>query len=517
MRRYLYLILFAVVLALPYVMRRVVGTGASSESTGAAERLVVVTPHNRDILLEFGYAFERWHREKYGTAVRIDYRVPGGTQDVRRLLDNTYRGYRDQEGRLPEETPADIDLVWGGGDYFIDAELKPLGILKPLKLDAKLLAEVFPQATLAGVKLYDLSKDKDGRPAPLWVGVCLSSFGIIYNPDLYRTLGLRPPEQWRDLADEKLFGLLAMADPAHSASAAVAYLMVVQRAMADAEKAFLRGHPEAARWSKSELSASQPYQAAIARGWKEGMRTLVLIAANARYFTASSPLVPRDVGDGQAAAGMAIDFYGRVYQESVGAERCTFVTPAAATAITPDPVAILYGVKGRREELATHFIEFLLSREGQRLWIMKAGLPGGPRERSLRRPPVRRDVYADRAGWTDDVNPFEEAGDFNQRGEWSDLFGDTRLVWAAAWIDSREELRGAYERVLGVRDVQKRGELIRALSDIPVEMKDVAELRRGRKEAEAAKKGDEFRAEQRIEWAKRFRGHYARVAESARE
>lgn len=512
MRRYVYLILFGVILALPYVMRRVVGMGAAG-GMGEGERLVVVTPHNRDILVEFGYAFDRWHREKYGTGVRIDYRVPGGTQDVRRLLENTYRGYRDREGRLPEEVPADIDVVWGGGDYFFDAELKPLGILKPLRLEAKLLGEVYPQATIAGVKLYDLSKDKEGRPTPLWVGVCLSSFGIVYNPDVYRTLGLEAPEQWRDLADERLFGWLAMADPAHSGSAAVAYLMVVQRAMADAENAFFRGHPEAEGWSKGELRGNAEYQAAIAKGWKEGMRTLVLIAANARYFTASSPLVPRDVGDGQAAAGMAIDFYGRVYQESVGAERCRFVTPVAATAITPDPVAILHGVKGRREELARRFVEFLLSREGQRLWIVKAGLAGGPRERSLRRPPVRRDVYADRSDWTDDVDLFEEAGDFNQRGEWSDLFGETRLVWAAAWIDSREELRSAYREVLEVKDAGRRRALVRALSDIPVEMKDVAELRRRRKEAEAAGKGEEFKAEQRIEWAKRFREHYAKVAE----
>ena len=45
------------------------------------------------------------------------------------------------------------------------------------------------------------------------------------------------------------------------------------------------------------------------------MGELLLIAANGRYFTDSAPQVPNDVGNGDAAAGIAIDFYGRVYQE----------------------------------------------------------------------------------------------------------------------------------------------------------------------------------------------------------
>jgi ABC-type Fe3+ transport system substrate-binding protein len=301
-----------------------------------------------------------------------------------------------------------------------------------LKIDPKLLAEAFPQPTLAGVKLYDLSKDKAGRPAPQWVGVCLSSFGIVYNPDLYRTLQLPEPKQWRDLTNEKLAGLVALADPSHSASAALAYMMVVQRAMADAEEAFFAANPAMKRVPRAELAKNAEYQKTIAQGWKQGMKTLLVIAANARYFTNISSFVPNDVGNGQAAAGMAIDFYGRVYQESVGAGRCKFITPVAATAITPDPVAVLYGVKGRQEELANHFVEFLLSPEGQRLWILKAGEPDGPRERSLRRLPVRQDVYADRQGWTDDENPFADAGGFNQRAEWMGWFADMRAIWMAA-------------------------------------------------------------------------------------
>ena len=61
-----------------------------------------------------------------------------------------------------------------------------------------------------GVKLLDGTKDASGQPTPLWVGVCLSAFGIVYNPDLYSTLGLSQPTRWHDLADPKLVDLVEL-------------------------------------------------------------------------------------------------------------------------------------------------------------------------------------------------------------------------------------------------------------------------------------------------------------------
>jgi hypothetical protein len=135
----------------------------------------------------------------------------------------------------------------------------------------------------------------------------------------------------------------------------------------------------------------------------------------------------------------------------------------------------------------------------------------------LRRPPARRDLYADRAGWTDDVNPFDEAGGFNQRAEWMTLFGDTRAVWAAAWIDAREALQSAYARVRRVRDPARRAALVAELADIPVEMADVASYRSARKELESSKPAgvEEWKARQRMAWAQRFRDHYEHVGAKA--
>ena len=516
--RYVYLILFAVILGVPFALRRAMvrEDRAASQTRGAA-RLVIVTPHNGDIRGEFARAFDTWHRQKYGQGVVIDYRVPGGTSDLVRFLAGIYATFRGPDGKLPPAVPLDLDLAWGGGDYTFYHDLQPLGILEPMHLDPTLLKEAFPQDALAGVRLYDGTKDSNGNPTPQWVGICLSSFGIIYNPQLYSTLGLAPPQKWGDLADPKLFSLVALADPAHSGSAAVSYMMVIQRAMADAEAEFLGEHPQLKRLARAELRKRPDYQEAIAAGWKRGMGQLLLIAANARYFTDSSELPPTDVARGEAAAGMSIDFYARVTEGIAGPQRARFVAPHAATAITPDPIAILHGAGGERLVLATHFVEFLLTPEAQRLWILEPGQPGGPVERSPRRMPIRRDVYVNQTGWADHFNPFEEAGDFNQRGEWMATMSDTRPVWDAAWIDSRDALIDSYRTILRVKDASRRAELLRELADVPITMHEVEQIRTDRQKLEKEHADlDEWRARQRIGWADRFRKHYAQVAEQAR-
>lgn len=537
MRRYLYILLFGIVLVAPFVLRAVMLTGqASAASEGDAFRLIVVTPHNQDIRREFARAFSEWHERTYRQAVEIDYRVPGGTNDIKRQLENTYRGHRDAGGALRPDSYIGIDVVWGGGDYFFDNELKPLGVLQPLRLDPRTLAAAFPQPTLAGVKLYDHAIDPATGAVlpPRWVGVCLSSFGIVYNADLLDTLGLTYPQSWDDLADPRLAGMLALADPLRSGSAAVAFNMVLQRAMADAEAEFV-GQERLARLATvdfddlatredlAEVAAlrrehealKREYEAALAQGWKRGMGRLLLIAANARYFTDSASHVPQDVGNGQAAAGMAIDFYGRVLEEAVGPRRCKFVSPRAATAITPDPVAVLHGVSGERLRIATRFVEFLLTPEGQRLWILRPGSEGGPASRALRRPPIRRDLYdGPRHQWTDDVNPFAEAGGFNARPEWAATLTETRMIWGAAWMDSRSSLTSAYHQIQDVRDPAARAQLLERLSNLPIKRQDVEQLRKVRKEIDA-ERVEEWKAAQRIGWAKKFRDHYRAVERMA--
>jgi iron(III) transport system substrate-binding protein len=518
MRKYSYIIAFIVLLIAPLAAHALRGSWRSSTLSGATERIVIITPHAQDIRNEFRWAFADWHQKNYGYPVDIEYLTPGGTNDIRRELDLKYRALREaNHGQLPPEDQINIgiDLVWGGGDYYFNSQLKPLGILHPLNLDPHLLAEVFPQPALAGVKLYDQTKDATGKPLPpQWIGVCLSSFGIIFNPDLYRSLNLPPPKTWTDLADPKLFASLSLADPTHSGTATVTYMTIIERYMADAETNFFnenRGKPTA------QLKSTPEYQFALDAGWKAGMRHLLLIAANARYFTDSSAQPPNDVASGDAAAGMAIDFYGRVTEESVGSNRQTFVVPHAATAITPDPIAILYGTHGKQLELSQHFVEFLLSPEGQQLWILKPGQPNGPRNRALRRSPIRQSVYANRTGWADDLNYFESASGFNQRAEWLATEAELPPIWAAAWIDQGDNLRAAYESILAIKDESRRAKLLADLSDLPITRADVTQEISDRKKIESdhSEDLDLWKARRRLAWSKRFADHYYQIAKEA--
>ncbi len=518
--RSLWLILFALVLVTPFVMRlALVRTAASAlpADGGAGLSLTIITPHTQDIRRTFAAAFAEWHRERFGQPVSLIYLTPGGTNDIVKLIADKYGTdtMRSTDGQLRPESDiarfADIHLVWGGGDVVFENDLKPY--LKPVAIDPAVLSAAFPRPDLNGVALHE--RIKTGQ-SPRWVGVVLSSFGIIYNPSLYDTLQLPPPQQWTDLARPQLAGLVALADPTRSGSAAMTYMMAIQRAMADAEAEIFARRPELAALPPADRESDAEYQQALAAGWKQGMRTLLLMAANARYFTDSASQVPNDVGNGDAAAGVAIDFYARVYEQEIGRHRIRYLAPRGATAITPDPIGILYGVIGEKEVLANRLIEFLLSPEGQRLW----NLQGGQRpylQRSLRRLPIRPDVYADRTGWADDTNPFEEAAGFNLRGEWMGLFRDTRPIWAAAWIDSRSALKHAYEIILRIPDAKRRAALIEQLADLPIEMHDVAEQRATRTRLQKAGQDDRlWMTRQRIEWAQKFRAHYDATAEQAR-
>lgn len=514
MRKYIFLILFFVVLVLPWIVSRFV---REKEAPVSADALIldIVTPHNQDIRNVFGEKFSAWHQQHYGKPVIIRFNSPGGTGDITRLLQAVYRDVL-KDGKLTNSDfhpPADI--VWGGGDYFFEKDIK--SYLQPLNLPPELLKEAFPEPSLAGVRLYDYNAD--GK-APKWVGICISAFGIVYSPDVYRRLDIPAPITWTDLARPELSGYVALADPMSSSSAAVSYSMVYQRAMADAEETYLQSHPELARLSDLERMKDREYFQAIKGGWKQGMGQLLLIAANGRYITDSGSQPPNDVANGDAAAAMAIDFYGRANEDAVGKDRLTVVIPKGATAINPDPAAILIGVSPDRYELSNRFISYLLSPEAQQLWIAKPGTPGGP-PRALFRPPVRKDAYTPEyiANWTHpDLNPFTDASGFNQRDAWGSLFSETRFIWAVSWIDSREELKKAYKAVLAVSDPARRDELRKELADFPLEYDDVAKLRADLREVRSKTPAayDEFRARERIRLADLFRTHYREIEKKAR-
>jgi len=463
--RLIVLFFFVLILGLPLVFRP-----EAAEVPAHAERLVIITPHNEQIRYETQRAFSDWHEQTRGTPVAIDWRTIGGTSDIERQLISEYAGQLEH-GDMDEGVG--YDIVFGGGDYFFDSKLKPgvdgeHTILQPIDFDEQFIAEVYPDPSLADVRLYDEDR--------MWFGVVLSSFGIAYNNDLLKLHDLDKPTTWSDLGAESYYMAVALADPSHSGSIRVTYDAILQR-----------------------------------YGWDRGWHTLRRVCANARYFAASSSKVPVDVSQGEAIAGMCIDFYGRyqaeVIAQSGGGRRVGYIAPADATVVTPDPVAVLRGAPNR--ELAVRFVRWLLSEEGQRLWAYRRGEEGGPIQFELRRPPVRRAMYTPRhmAKMVDPVNPFELARPLPPNTP--RYFSVIPTVLHAMAMDIHEELRAAWRAILDTEDPDRRQQMLESFDALPF---TEAELL-----AAPGRWADDPHAQtaDRLAWTAFFRGQYRKVVELA--
>ncbi len=411
------LVPLALVVAAPLLLRNPGEVGAQN----ADLRLEILVPHNESIRREFGETFARWYEEKHGKSVYVSWRTPGGTSEIKRVMDSAFAA-AEKNGRAG----IGVDLFFGGGEYDFSRQARE-GRLVKLDVfadEAALFSEAVIPEMMSGERYY--SKNRD------WVGVCLSSFGICYNRDGLKRRGLAEPRHWDDLGDARYFQGLALADPTKSGSVAKAFEMLLQEKI------------------HAQLAAGLPREEALAQGWREGMNLIQRISANARYFADSATKIPHDVAQGNAVAGMCIDFYGRTYSASVkradGSSRMQFVSPVGGTSISVDPVAVLKGAP--HEELAQEFVRFLLSKEGQMRWDARAGSEFGPKDRSLRRLPIRRDLYRGEtlAMMVDGaVDPYGQAKKFTYDASLTGhLFSPLRLIVRVMCIDVHEEMSSAW-------------------------------------------------------------------------
>ncbi|MCE2652829.1 MAG: ABC transporter substrate-binding protein [bacterium] len=582
---------FLAIIAVPFFAARGRGGNAAGVSGGdallppaprSAGTLVIVTPHVEQIRQEFAFAFDRWHRRVHGESITIDYRTPGGTTEILKLLE---AGAVGQMQRLVDEVRqsdpdklldesfsleplfqpgmADFDLMFGGGTFdhdrlrsrgaVVSASLglsgsgtvrldRPrerlrvaaltVGKVRQIETRARfaakgkersLLIRIPTNALLGGAEALlplaadgenresvevtaDLSRlervlmvrlsappepaideatlarvygenvvgagqlwqdhrgapSADGtRPRPAdwqhWFGTALSGFGIVFNRDLIRELGMNEPRAFTDLGDFRYFGMLALADPRQSGSVATAYDSILNE---EVRAATARAKAAGATDDDARTQGRR-------EGWEKGWRTLREMAANARYFAQASTMPPMDVSQGEAAAGVVIDFYGRGQAqavmrsgESVEAARVGYIDPVGAVYIDADPVSILRG--SANAALARRFVEFCLTDEAQALWqfptLQQERAAGrvprtltaedaakwvGPVEHRLRRMPVRRAMYADPAvfgRFFDKVDPFNAASSARPVG-WRD---GMITMMGAFGVDSAEELRAAW-------------------------------------------------------------------------
>jgi spermidine/putrescine-binding protein len=256
--------------------------------------------------------------------------------------------------------------------------------------------------------------------------------GICYNTDSIKRLKIQPPRRWADLGEPAYAGYVALADPTKSGSVTRMFEMMIQEQM------------------KKVIKEQGDSDAAKAEGWKRGINLLQAMAANARYFTDSASKIPHDVAQGDAVAGTCIDFYGRSYEEKLGKRgpsRLLWTAPLGGTSISVDPIAVLRGAP--HAEIAQEFVTFVLSDEGQLLWNLRVGTPGGPRETSPRRLPVRKDLYtAGNLPKFSDPNafPYENSGGFEYDPALTNAaFNALRQIYRAICMDTHQEMKEAWE------------------------------------------------------------------------
>ncbi|MEI8311031.1 MAG: extracellular solute-binding protein, partial [Verrucomicrobiota bacterium] len=431
------------------------------------------SPTRCTIRYEFAVAFCDYYKKKTGRSVRIDWRLVGGTSEIARYLKGEYYSAFQREWTMsgkewtpdvagvfdnPKINPAEasfidtpaqkvrraflnssrgicIDLFFGGGAYDFEQQASA-GRLVPsdvIREHPGWFSESAIPEMVSGERFYD----SEAR----WIGACLSSFGICYNSDSLRRLGVRElPASWSDLANPRLFKQVALADPTKSGSAAKAYEMVIQQQMQDLVR---------------ETSSEDP--AILAVGWKRGLGTIQAASANARSFTDAGGTVAVDVSMGNAAAGMCIDFFGRFQSESVRVgnfpSRLQYFTPAGGSSVGVDPIGLLRGAPNRAA--AEEFIAFVLSLEGQKLWNFKVGAPGGPERYALRRLPVRKELYSPEfSAFRSDpgVMPYQEAELFTYHPKWTGrLFKPLSFIIRVMCMDSHDEQASAWRALIAAR------------------------------------------------------------------
>lgn len=423
-RHFLIPALLAGIIALPLALRQETHTASPSS---ADDTLVILTPHTESIQQEFGEAFAAHWKATTGRTVYLDWRSPGGMSEIRMVIDAGYKA--------AAETGRDgmgADLLFGGGEPdFADQARK--GHLAPLQVFDRHPEWFGPDGPIRET----FSGERFFPPDRVWVGTCLAQFGICHNPDAIKRLGISAPVTWDDLGDPQLCGHIALSDPSKSGSVARSFELVVQSKM-----------------KQTIETKDSNKDIALATGWEEGLRLVQRMAANARYFTDSGSRIPQEVAQGNAAAGMSIDLYGRSFQADLrtrdGRPRVVWHAPPGGTTLSADPIGVLRGAP--HPELAQAFAAFCLSPAGQVLWFAKVGTPGGPRHRALHRLPIRSDVYTPEnlARATDSgLDPYRTgellAYDRELTGR---AFNTLRRIVRVMCIDPHDEMKSAWAAII---------------------------------------------------------------------
>ena len=415
----------------------------------AKDTLVVLSPHPEGIHYEFMDNFRSWYQRQTGRDVDVQWLDHGGTSSDLRFIQAEFKTRPDGIG---------VDVFFGGGtDPYI--ELKRLGLLESYKVPDDILDAIAPD--INGVPLYDTDY--------AWYAATMAGFGIIYNSAVIERMGLPQPKVWEDLARPELFGWVGSGDPRKSGSVHMCYEIILQ-----------------------------------AYGWERGWQIITALGANVRCFSAGGGQTARDAAVGEIACGVVIDFYAWYQIHEAGQEFMGYVQPQNLTIINGDAMAILKGAPNR--EVAQAFIRFVLSEEGQQLWLLPKGSPGGPKSYDLARLTVRPDLYdrlKDRALVS--ANPFAAKSKFT----YDPALGSSRYnlvndLIGTFVIDLHERLAASWARAIKQGTTETE---IQRLAAMPLTELEATKL------IQEGKWKDAFRARTMLEWTRLAASRYEPATE----
>jgi len=301
-----------------------------------------------------------------------------------------------------------IDVAWGGGPTLFD-QLADLGYLMPLsdEILGDALSEIEDAIGGAPMKRYISEYGDD----PVWVAAAISSFGFTVNHKVLDFYGLVKPETWDDLADPIYFKdppIIGVGNAPDTTSNTRIYEIILQN-----------------------------------YGWEEGWIKLTEIAANSGIYYGSVDVL-NAVETGEIAIGTTIDFYG--YSAMEDFPDTEYVIPRGQSLLNGDPIAIMYNTQN--VAAAEAFIKFVLSPEGQALWL----------DDTINRMPVRADAFDTEFGKTrTKLKDLYELTISNQGIEFSDALassyeGTVVPYWAAVLNKPHGNLLSAWRAMIKAKN-----------------------------------------------------------------
>lgn len=176
---------------------------------------------------------------------------------------------------------------------------------------------------ISGVQISDSNNE--------YTGYALSGYGFMWNTRYLKIKKLPIPKSWEDLADSQYYNHICMSTPSNSGTTHVIIESILQT-----------------------------------RGWDDGWKLIKHIAGNSKTLTKRSVHVPKKVQQGECGIGLVIDYYG--LSSKAQHYPVDFFYPSPAI-LLPASAAIIKDAPNLNA--AKHFIDFLVSPEGQSLLLDK--------------------------------------------------------------------------------------------------------------------------------------------------